>query len=110
MNAEKVFYDFLVGGGLIAVVLAIASILSPFIGGLIAVIPIRLGLTIFIAGISSDASFTSEIARGGLTGSLSACIFVVSLSYSAKRIGVWRGFCLSWVLCLAFAISVLVLS
>ena len=93
--------NFLLGGFLIAIVLAIGKLLGPFIAGIIAALPVRLGTTLFMGGISNDPSFVLEMIRGALPGSLGALFLMITLSLSVKRLGILKSFALACMICLA---------
>jgi hypothetical protein len=93
--------NFLLGGFLIALALAIGKLVGPFIAGIIAALPVRLGATLFLGGISNDVSFVLEMIKGAVPGSLGALCFMVVLSLTVKRVGVPKAFVLGCLACLA---------
>jgi hypothetical protein len=93
-------FDFLLGGGLIACVLAIGKYFGPLIAGIIAALPVRLGTTLFLAGMGNDVVFATEMIKGVLPGSLGALGFMIILSNTTLKFGLWKSFILACLTCL----------
>ncbi len=100
MDWQKLLYDFIAGGALIATVLALAKIFGPFIAGIIAALPIRLGTTLFLSGITNSPEFVLGMLRGSIPGSLGSFGFMVTLAKTTKKFGIWKSFILACVVCL----------
>ncbi|MFQ5648201.1 MAG: hypothetical protein ACE5FW_03105 [Candidatus Aenigmatarchaeota archaeon] len=98
--AWKVLSDFLIGGFLVAFILLVAKAVGPFIGGIVAALPIRLGVAYGLAGAASGEAFATQMAIGALPGSLGALGFMVVLSRATRRLGITRSFLLACLACL----------
>ena len=66
---QKFLSDFLFGGFLIALVLGVVRSFGPFLGGVIAALPVRSALTIFL-GILYNPSAGIDITTGALATGL----------------------------------------
>jgi len=100
MDWEKLAYDFLIGGGLIATVLALGKVFGPMIAGIIAALPVRLGTTLFLSGISNSPAFVAGMLRGSIPTSLGAFGFMVTLARTTTRFGMLKSFILACSVCL----------
>jgi hypothetical protein len=100
MDWERLVYDFIAGGALIATILALAKVFGPFIAGIIAALPVRLGATLFLSGITNSPAFVTGMLRGSIPASFGAFGFMVTLSKTTTRLGLWKSFILACVVCL----------
>ena len=86
--------DFLIGGFLVALALYIGSSLGAIFGGIVAALPIRVGVTIFLAGVRNER-FASEMVEGALLTYLGTLFFLLSLWYFMPKIGLYKSFALA---------------
>lgn len=100
MDWQKLLFDFLVGGGLIAIVVAVVQLVGPMVGGIIATFPIRIGITMFLGGISEGSGFVLGMLRGSIPGSFGSFSFMIVLSRATKRLGIGRSLALATLTCL----------
>jgi hypothetical protein len=100
MDWEKLVYDFLAGGGLIATVLALGKVFGPMIAGIIAALPLRLGTTLFLSGISNGPAFVTSMLRGSIPASIGAFGFMITLAKTTTKFGLLKSFILACVVCL----------
>ncbi len=100
MDWEKLLYDFLIGGGLIATVLALGKVFGPMIAGIIAALPVRLGATLFLSGMTNSPEFVLGMLRGSIPGSLGSFGFMATLAKTTKKFGLWKSFVLACIVCL----------
>jgi hypothetical protein len=98
---ERLIPDFLIGGSMIAGVLAVAHFLGPFLAGIIAALPVRLGATLFLGGIAGSSEFFLGLLRGIIPANFGTLCFIVMLAKTTRRYGVWKSFALSWAVCIA---------
>ena len=60
--------NFTIGGSFVVLAIWIAQISSPAIGGIIAALPIRYGITWTITALREGKDFAEDMARGSLIG------------------------------------------
>ncbi len=96
---HKILVDFILGGLLISIALLISDILGPLVGGGFAALPIRVGATIFIAGISGGEAIAYEMSKGALSGLFGAFAFALILSFTPQKIGITKSFIAALFLC-----------
>ncbi len=99
MSLSKLVVDFFIAGGLIAVVLEIANLMGPFIAGIIAALPLRVWMTLLIAGTTESPEFIMSLLRGIIPGSFGAWTFMITLSFSTRKWGIWKSFALACITC-----------
>lgn len=99
MDWQRILYDFIAGGAMIATVLAIGKVFSPAIAGIIAALPVRLGATLFLSGMTNSPEFVLGMLRGSIPTSIGAFGFMVTLSKTTKRMGMRKSFILSMTVC-----------
>ncbi len=100
MDWQKLLFDFVVGGGLIAFVVALFHFVSPLMGGILASIPVRVGITMFLGGVSEGSEFVLGMLRGSIPGSFGAFSFMIVLSRATRRLGIWKSFSLASLICI----------
>lgn len=97
---SKIITDFLIGGGLITSAIFVGMLTSPLIGGLIAALPIRVGITILLGGIHEGTEFATKMLEGSLLTFFGTFTFLLGLYYGIPRFGLLKGFALASVGCL----------
>ena len=100
MDWQKLLFDFIVGGGLIAIVVALVQLVGPLVGGIFATFPIRVGITMFLGGISEGPGFVLGMLRGSIPGSFGAFSFMIVLSRVTRRFGIKKSLALAMLTCL----------
>jgi hypothetical protein len=101
---KKILVEFLLGGMLIAFAIAIGMLIDPVFGGLIAALPIRLGATIFLGGMSEGEKFALKMVEGSLLTYIGTFFFLVALRYFIPRLGLATSFVISSIICVAIII------
>lgn len=101
---EKILINFLIGGALIAIALAIGMLVNPVFGGLVAALPIRLGTTILLSGLNEGQGFASKMVEGSLLTYIGTFFFLISLWYLIPKIGFIKGFVISSAVCVSIII------
>jgi hypothetical protein len=104
MDLQKLIYDFIAGGAMIATVLAIGKVFGPAIAGIIAALPVRLGATLFLSGVEGGPAFVLQMLRGSVPTSVGAFGFMLTLAKTTKRLGMLRSFILSITVCVIIII------
>jgi hypothetical protein len=99
MDWQKLLYDFIAGGALIATVLALGKVFGPTLAGIVAALPVRLGATLFLSGISNSPEFVIGMLRGSIPASLGAFGFMITLARTTKRLGMLKSFILAVAVC-----------
>ncbi|MBN2330743.1 MAG: hypothetical protein JXC85_02910 [Candidatus Aenigmarchaeota archaeon] len=99
MDWQRLLFDFMIGGGLIAAVVSVFHFVSPLIGGIIAAVPVRIGITMFLGGIAEGSGFVLGMLRGSIPGSFGAFSFMFVLSRATRRLGIWRSFSIATLVC-----------
>jgi multidrug efflux pump subunit AcrB len=102
---KQIAYDFIIGGSLVSVSLLVAELLSPVLGGLMAALPVRLGITLGLLAFREDDRGFHRIARGCLAGMTGSLAFTFCLYITLLSLGILLGFALSLSLCAAVIIS-----
>jgi len=97
---RDILINFLFGGILIAIAIAIGMIVGPVFGGLIAALPIRLGATIFLSGIKEGDKFAFKMVEGSLLTYIGTFLFLISLWCLIPKIGFLKGFVISSIICI----------
>ena len=100
MDWQRLLFDFMVGGGLIAIVITLFQFVSPLIGGILASIPLRIGITMFLGGVYEGSGFVIGMLRGSIPGSFGAFSFMIVLSRVTRRLGIWKSFSLATLVCI----------
>jgi hypothetical protein len=100
MSPEKLISDFILGGFLIAGVLAIANFIGPFMAGVIAALPVRVWATLLLGGVSGTEQFVLEMLRGVIPGSIGSLAFMTTLAKTTRRYGIVRSFVIACIICL----------
>lgn len=100
MDWQRLIVDFFVGGGLIAFVVALLHFVGPMLGGIIASIPLRIGITMFLGGISEGSAFVLGMLRGSIPATFGAFSFMIVLSRSTRKLGILRSFSLASLICI----------
>lgn len=88
----RILLDFLIGGGLVAIALAVGFLFSPLVAGVIAALPIRVGATIFLGGVHEGAEFAHKMVEGGLLTYAGTLGFFLVLYYAIPRFGLLKSF------------------
>ena len=101
MSFEKILSDFILGGLMIAGVLAIASMIGPFSAGILAALPVRVWATLLLGGATGTDQFTLGMVKGIIPGSIGSLFFMLVLSGTAVKRGVRRSFILASAACIA---------
>ncbi len=101
MSLEEVVCDFVLGGTLIAAVLALGNILGPLAVGIVAALPVRIWATMLLGGVSASPDFILGMLRGVIPGSFGTLGFIIILSRRTHRYGVARAFLLACLVCVA---------
>ena len=83
MAWEEILKDFLIGGGLIASAITVGILTSPLIGGIIAALPIRAGLTFLLGGLHEGTDFVHKMVEGSMLTYIPTMLFFVIL-YGVK--------------------------
>jgi hypothetical protein len=89
---QNVFFDFLLGGALVAIALAVGSAAGAVFGGLVAALPIRLGATLLIGGFREGNDFALKMAEGSLLAYFGTFAFLAVLLVGIPRIGLAKSF------------------
>lgn len=110
MAFKEILFSFFAGGGLIAIVLAAAKIFGPLIAGIIAALPVRLGTTLFISGISYSPDFVLGMLRGSIPTSMGAFAFMIVLAKTTGKLGIVKSFLLACFVCVLIIYSGLMIS
>ena len=84
---------------MIATVLAIGKVFGPAIAGIIAALPVRLGTTLFLSGVTNSPEFVLGMLKGSVPTSIGAFGFIITLSRTTKRLGMLKSFILSIAVC-----------
>ena len=100
MDWQRLLFDFLIGGGLIASVIAVLQFAGPMIGGILASVPTRIGATMFIGGVTEGPGFVLEMLRGSIPGSFGAFSFMIVLSRMTRKLGILKSFPFATVICI----------
>ena len=100
MDWQRLLLDFFIGGGLIAIVVAMFQFVSPLVGGILASIPVRIGITMFLGGVYEGSGFVLGMLRGSIPGSFGAFSFMIVLSRFTRRLGTWKSFSLATLVCI----------
>ena len=101
MSLWEFLSDFLMGGTLIAVVLALGHFIGPLTTGIIAALPVRVWATILLGGVSASPDFLLGMLRGIISGSVGTLGFIVILATRTRRYGVRNAFILACAVCAA---------
>ncbi len=83
---ERIAADFLIGGFLVAVAVSVGIAAGAVYGGIIAALPIRLGVTILISSAEGEA-FTRDMIEGALLSYAGTLFFLLALYYGFPRLG-----------------------
>ena len=83
---EKILLDFLIGGALVSVAIGIGIAIGAIYGGIIAALPIRLGVTIFLSSGQGDL-FLKEMIEGSLLTYIGTLFFLLTLYYGFPKFG-----------------------
>lgn len=101
---QKLLQEFLFGGAIIALAIAVGITVSPVIGGVIATLPIRLGTTLFLGGVYQGKEFTQKMLEGSLLTYPATFLFIIALFVGIPRIGLLKSFALASILCIALTV------
>jgi len=85
MDAGRLLVEFLAGGGLIALFLALARFFGPTAAGIMAALPIRLGATLFMGGFTQGSDFALQMLKGSIPSSIGAFAFMLTLARASKH-------------------------
>lgn len=88
----KILEEFIIGGILVALALAVGSIAGPVFGGLVAALPIRLGATLLIGGVKEGSGFAFKMVEGSFLTYFGTFAFIAILLFGIPRIGLMRSF------------------
>lgn len=88
---EKILIDFFIGGFFVALAVAVGIAAGAIWGGVIAALPIRLGITILISH-SSGADFTKQMIEGALLTYIGTLFFLLTLYFGYPKIGLLKSF------------------
>ncbi len=94
---EKILQNFLVGGALVALALAVGSVAGAVFGGLVAALPIRLAATLLIGGMREGEQFALKMAEGSLLTYFGTFAFIAILFLGIPRIGFAKSFVIAIV-------------
>jgi len=103
LNTRYIFFDFIVGGILVAGALLVASLLGPTAGGILAGAPIRTGAVIFLEYLHRGLDSATEMTRGVVLAMISNVFFAISLYLSLPKVGIAAGFLIATVVFLVAA-------
>ncbi len=92
--------NFLAGGMLVAFALWAAQISTPVLGGIIAALPIKFGITWVIAGVRGGEEFAERMAKGSVIGMTGNLLFSVTLFFSLSTLDLLASFALAIAVCL----------
>jgi hypothetical protein len=109
MSLSKLALDFIIGGAMIASVLAIANFIGPFMAGVIAALPVRIWATLLLGGVSGSSEFLMGMLRGVIPGSFGSLSFMIVLAKVTSRHGIMRSFALASAACLLVTYVALVI-
>lgn len=82
---KNLLLDFILGGGLIALVVGIAHFIGATIAGLVAALPFRLGVSLLLIWFHQGEEEATKAIGGTLYGLLGAFVFVLSLYFLAQK-------------------------
>jgi len=109
MDAGRLLGEFLAGGGLIALILALARFFGPTAAGILAALPVRLGATLFMGGFSQGSEFAIQMLRGSVPSSIGAFAFMVTLARTSKH-GMAAAFIVACLVYAAIVAALMVVS
>jgi hypothetical protein len=98
--AREWLENFLAGGFLVLLALEVAYITSPILGGIIAALPIKFGITWILAGVRGGLEFAERMARGSIIGMTGNLLFSFTLFFSLSVLDFFISFSLAIALCL----------
>jgi hypothetical protein len=93
--------NFLAGGFLVLLALGVAYITTPILGGIIAALPIKFGITWVLAGLREGLEFAEKLAKGSIIGMTGNLLFSLTLFFSLAALDLFISFSLAIVICLA---------
>jgi hypothetical protein len=105
MDLQQTLYDFIAGGALIATVLALGRVFGPALAGIVAALPVRLGATLLLSGVSNSPGFVLGMLRGSIPASLGALGFMTTLSRTTTRFGMLKSFILAVAVCVLIILA-----
>jgi hypothetical protein len=106
MSLIKPVIDFIIAGGLIAFVIELGVIFGPALAGIVAALPLRVWATLLV-GAASGTEFVSSLVYGMVPAGIGAIAFTYALVLSLDRLGIWKSFALSWVVCICVSFPLL---
>ena len=86
MLLERITLDFIIGGGLVAAAIYIGIMIGSVFGGMVAALPIRLGVTILLSSGQGEV-FVKEMIEGSLLTYVGTLFFLLTLYFGFPRIG-----------------------
>ncbi len=86
MTWDKVLTDFLIGGFFVALAVGVGIAAGAIWGGMIAALPIRLGITILISH-ANGTEFTKQMLEGALLSYVGTLFFLLVLYFGFNKIG-----------------------
>lgn len=88
---DKVVLDFLLGGFLVALAVYIGILAGAVYGGIVAALPIRLGVTLLLSH-SEGAEFVKQMIEGSLLTYLGTLFFLLTLHFGFPKFGLFKSF------------------
>ncbi|MFQ5648200.1 MAG: DUF3147 family protein, partial [Candidatus Aenigmatarchaeota archaeon] len=82
MAVKEFAKNFAIGGFLIALALWLAYATNPFIGGIIAALPVRYAITWGMAGAKQGEDFAEKMAKGSIRGMIGNLCFTITIILS----------------------------
>ena len=100
-------FDFFFGGVLVTGALAVASLIGPEAGGILAGASIRTGGVIFLEYLHRGIDSAVALTRGVVLAMISNVFFAIAMYLTLPRLGIAGGFLISG---LVFVIAVVILA
>lgn len=106
LKPKEIFENFLVGGLLVLFALLVANYSNPVVGGIIAALPIRFGITWAIGAARNGSEFAENMARGSIIGMAGNLMFSLTLFFTLLGLGFFLSFFLGLAVCLIAILAI----
>jgi uncharacterized membrane protein (GlpM family) len=97
--ARTFLENFIIGGALVTVALWIAYVSDPAIGGFIAGLPLRFGVTWIITAKRHGEEFAKKMAKGSLKGMIGSVISTLFIFFTIGMLGLTLAFTMAVLIC-----------
>lgn len=88
---DRILLDFVLGGVLVAAAVFVGIVAGAIWGGVIAALPIRLGVTILLS-YAEGSKFTMQMIEGSLLTYVGTLFFLLTLYFGYPKIGLVKSF------------------